>query len=252
MKKRNTFWIVRYFILLFLISTILAAPQTVLAKSNSLSEFVIDQADILTPEEENLIAENLSVVGTKHHIKIIVYTLNDSVGNIDNYITEFKDRQNYPKDCVILAINMLPSNRQIHVQGYGKAHRYIANQRAQSITDNMVSDCQNEQYYNAIRYFVTTVDYDMSHKIEVVLPTLGLILLGSMLFSGMIVFFIVYTSGGRNTTSVNTYLDFSSSKLLAKRDIYTHTTITRHKRESSSNNRSSGGGSSHSSGTSSF
>ena len=107
----------------------------------------------------------------------------------------------------------------------------------------MVSEMKASNYYDGLHEYIEQVNYFMEHKRPITTtPTLLIEIFGSMFVSGIIVFIMVLNSGGKNTTNCNTYLDFSSSKVLAKRDIYTHTTTTRRKRESSSSSGHSSSG----------
>ncbi|SET35804.1 TPM domain-containing protein [[Clostridium] polysaccharolyticum] len=251
MKRHVAFLFPLVMICLCIISAV-SAPDIILAK-NSASEVIFDTADLYTLEQEADLQKKLSETGDSLGIEIVAITLN-GIGNadLDNYISEFWENQNFSNDCVLLVINIDPADRKILIQGYGKGNLYISSKRAKTITDNMVSDCKSEHYYEATCYYIEQVQYYMNHKGEALIPRAGLCLLGSMVFAGIIVLIMVANSGGKDTTNVNTYLDFSSSKLLAKRDIYTHTTTTRHKRQNSSNSKGGGGGHSHSSGSSSF
>lgn len=251
--KRHAAFLFTLVMICLCIMPAFSGADIIMAK-NSASKVIFDTADLYTPEQEADLQKKLTAAGDTLDIKIVAITLN-GIGNtdLDSYVDEFWEKQAFPNDCVLLAINMDPANRKILIQGHGKGKLYISSKRAKTITDNMVSDCQSEHFYEATCYYIEQVQYYMNHKGEALIPRAGLCLLGSMVFAGIIVLIMVANSGGRDTTNVNTYLDFSSSKLLAKRDIYTHTTTTRHKRQSSSNGSGKGGGgSSHSSGSSSF
>lgn len=256
MKKKHTVLLFLVFTLTLLNVSININTKTVFAKESNYT-ILVDDADLLTPEEEEKVSAQLTDLGKKQRLTAVVLTMN-SAGSQDlsNYVENYCEEHNYPKHCVFLAVNMDPANREVLVHGYGKCKLYVNSKRAQQITDGMVPDMSAGNYYDGILYYIDQVDYYMNHKAEVLIPRIALELLGSMLIASMFVLVLVLSSGGKNTTNCNTYLDSSSSRLLAKRDIYTHTTTTRHKKQSSSSSGKSGGGGgggrSHSTGRSSF
>ncbi len=63
----------------------------------------------------------------------------------------------------------------------------------------------------------------------------------SLVIAGIIVGAMAYNSGGRVTVSQGTYMDFSNSKVINRRDNYLRTSVTK-TRKPSNNNKSSGGG----------
>lgn len=210
--------------------------------------FLNDSAGLLSASEYDDISERLISLSNKLDLQVAILTITNSEGyTLKEHARLYLEKYNFSEECVLLTINMDPSNREVQVRGFGKAKRYINNKRAQSITDGMVSDLKSENYYEGMLFYLDRVDYYMNHKIAVLLPMLGCILLGSMLIASIIVFSMVHNAGGKDTTTCSTYLDTSTSKILAKRDIYTHTTTTRTKKSSSSSGGSGGGG--HSSGS---
>lgn len=224
----------------------------VVSAADSDCPVLIDSAKLLSKEEANAVTSELKRVGDKQNIQVVVLTITDAgYEDLDDYVEKFQSTNSYSKNSVFLAINMDPADRRVLVQGHGKCETYIDNKRAQCITDNMVSDMKAGNYSIAIKYYIAQVDSYMSNKTPIILQHLGIELLISMAIAGIIVIIMVINAGGKNTTNFNTYLNPATSRILAKRDIYTHTTTTRHKIQQSSNN-SNGGGGSHSSGSSKF
>lgn len=254
-KKAHLF---TYALLCFcMIATILFVRPIQIEASVSDMERLTDYADILTEDQEELLNDKLTLMSTKCDIDIIVMSISNANGyDLDFYVDSVYKNGSYAKDTVLLAVNMDPYNREILVQGHGECQDYINNKRAQSITDSMVSDMKAENYYDGILKFIDKVEYFSHHKNPV--PTIPQILLeaaSAILVAGIIVFIMVRNAGGKDTTTCSTYMDTSTSKLLAKQDIYTHTTTTRHKIETNNGGgggRSGGGGGGHSTGRSSF
>ena len=62
----------------------------------------------------------------------------------------------------------------------------------------------------------------------------------SLIIAGIVVGSMAYNSGGRSTVYEGTYRDFSTSKIINRRDTYLRTSVTKHKRVSSNNNNRGG------------
>lgn len=254
MKRKYTGLILVLMLFSFILTPSLSATIKGAVKQADIS-FLNDSAQLLTDAQKEDISDKLSDLSNKLDLQVVVLTVQDTgTMELEEYADEYLDNYHFSKNCVILAINMDPYDRKVQVHGYGKCKIYINSKRAQTITDGMVSDLKAENYYDAILFYINRVDYYMNHKAGALIPILGGLLLGSMVLATIIVLIMVHNAGGKNTTTCSTYLDASSSRILAKRDIYTHTTTTRTKKSSSSNNKRGGGGGhgSHSSGSSSF
>lgn len=254
MKKRY-----KWYITILIIFSILCMPLTFHTLDIHAEVFnknqIYDEADILTSSEEKALSNKLQNESKKHNMDIIICTIN-SCGSydLDDYTAIFWDENNFAKDGVILIINMDPSAREILLQKHGKCLEYIPYERAQYITDGMVPEMKAGKYYDGIIECIDKVDLFMNHKAPIPTAKQYVIeIIISLIIATIIVIIMVHNAGGKNTAGCYTYLNSATSKLLAKRDIYTHTTTTRHKIEkSSSSSGKGGGGGSRGSGRSSF
>lgn len=251
---------IRKYILSLLLVCFIFTPlfsQSIIANAKkSQASLLYDNADILTPGEEETLASELNSASSKNDMDVAIVTIENTDGSdLADYVDMLWTELEFSPDGAILVVNMSPSNREIFVQKYGKTKDYISQKRAQHITDGMVSEMKSGRYYDGLHEYIEQVNYFMKHK-RPITPTTTLLIeiLASIVISAVIVFIMVRNAGGKDTTNCNTYLDFSSSKVLARRDVYTHTTTTRHKREKSSSGGHSGGGggSNHGGGRSSF
>lgn len=251
-KRRHVF---TYALLcLCIITTILFVRPIQIEASVSELDRLSDYADILTDNEESLLCDELTTISQKYDIDVIVLTISNA-GNYDllDYTDNLYSSNNFAKNTIILVVNMDPDNREILVKGYEDCYNYVNQKRAQHITDSMVSNMKAGEYYKGILQYIDSVDYFYNHKNPTATPIQLLLELGgAILIAGIIVFIMVRNAGGKDTTTCSTYMDTSTSKLLAKQDIYTHTTTTRHKIESNNSSHSGGGGSSGGAGRSSF
>lgn len=245
-------------VLLLCLSLVSFLPQNVIAsaKADSTHAFVEDDAGLFSDSESEKLNAKLQSVSNKHNINMALFTINQTDGtDLDDYTAKLTSEYALTPNAVILIINMDPTCREVLIQGHGIGETYVNSSRAQYMTDHMVSDLKHGNYYDAGVYFTKKTDYFLKHK-NPVPKTSTFIISGTaaLIISGIIVLIMVRNSGGKDTTTCNTYMDTSTSKILAKRDIYTHTTTTRTKVESNNgnggNHGSHGGG--HSTGRSSF
>ncbi|HAU86802.1 MAG TPA: hypothetical protein DCW90_15330, partial [Lachnospiraceae bacterium] len=125
MKKRHTVLLFLVFVLTLLNASININTKTVFAKESNYT-ILVDDADLLTPEEEEKVSAQLTDLGKKQRLTAVVLTMN-SAGSQDlsNYVENYCEEHNYPKHCVFLAVNMDPANREVLVHGYGKCKLYV-------------------------------------------------------------------------------------------------------------------------------
>lgn len=218
-------------------------PNTILIQAQTTNlPRVYDYADIFTNEEEALLEPMLRTTSDDNGADVIIYTIEHTDGSdLDIYTKQVAYNSGFSKNVVILMVNMDSSHREVLLQAYDTSEEYINHKRKQHITDKMVPDMKEGDYYDAMLLFNKKVNYFFDHKKPVVTGSQLAIELGAALVLALIVVLcMVLGAGDKNTTTCNTYLDASTSKVLAKRDTYTHTTTTRTKIER--NNSSSGGG----------
>lgn len=255
MKKLLTTLIVTLVIFTIGVITVIIDPSGRKDFKNSKPdvEFLNDQANLLTEEDQAILTNKLHEISDQLKTQIVIYTTPSSYLDLDDEASNYLEDHGFAKNCVIIAVNMDPYNREVLISGYGKAKFLVNNKRAQSITDAMVSDLKNADYISAFDYALSCIQDHINHPAGAIFPVLGIGLLISIVLSGIIVFIMVSNSGGVNTTNSRTYLDKDNSRVLAKRDIYTHTTKKKTKKSSSSSSKGgSGGHGSHSTGRSSF
>lgn len=126
--------------------------------------------------------------------------------------------------------------------------------RCNKVMDRMQGDLKEKDYFLALETFCKEVrsymgrDPKFDNIIFRALPQL----IFSLLLSMLIIFFLVRNTSGRNTTTVQTYIDQDNSRLLGRIDHFTHMTVSRVKKSNnnSGGNGGGGGGRSHSSGSS--
>ena len=211
---------------------------------------VYDYAKLLSSEEVSRIealAESYYLENSTHFL--IVTTKDRSEFPVDTTVSKGKQTKlfglavyNYFKDtykedadnCVILTLDV-SSNRYISVIGQGKAATNMDTEREKMIAEKLVSYMKKQDYPKTCQTFMKLSNRYLQVKPginpEAIYLKLWFQILISVLLSGIVVGLMAINSGGKMTTNQKTYLDEEHSNLLAKRDRYIRTSVTRTKRE---------------------
>lgn len=217
---------------------------------------VYDTAGLLSKEEAKELEELCNTYGKENSLDIIIITTN-SIGSQtrQRYMEDFYDKyiydnSNFGGNCAMILVNMDPSDRGVEIQGYGEgpsegdAEYYLNGARIDTILDTVVKPLKTGNYYNAFQDFIKEVDYyvglEYSSKNSLIYE-LWFQMLISLGIGGITVAIMAYNSGGKVTVNSGTYLDHNHSRILAKRDDYIRTTVTRTKKPKNDDNHGGGG-----------
>lgn len=272
----------QYKFIFFLVALcLILAPLTVIsAAAAETLQYVYDNDNLLTADEQEALRELCQTKGEEAGIDIILLTERLSSSSAEKiYMEEFYDAYYdaglLKTDTAMMLINM--ELRNVYIQGYGKCEFYINNDRIEYILDDIVPYLSDADYYNALELFIDEVVYYMgqdkgvsfeyeegqdygeayggeSDYYEVSLTPaqairsvpFGLIALISLAIGGISLAVMASGSGGKVTINNRSYLDNAHSGLTASRDDYIRTTVTKRRKpqetSSSGGPRSSGGG----------
>lgn len=289
-KRKWLSYMLRFsFVFLFCIQFLcIQAPYTLYASSTKETfaeerQRIYDDIDLLSEHEKNELELLFSSYVQKNKLETFVYIIDDlDHKDAEEYLEDIWDENDYgygsTDDYVLMLINMEPGNREIQIQGYGNAQYKIDSSRCDAIFESIKSDMSNGNYFSALKDFIKQVDRywnttnsnsstqptqsqnDNTSKVASTLKNTMIHLVISAILGGIIVGAMAISAGGRMTANQATYLDQEHSRLLARRDRYIRTTITKRakpKEPKKSSSSSSGGGvtkggSSHSSGGGKF
>lgn len=255
-KKRKS--VIRTIFLLLLLCLLLPISNTSAKETDK--NYIIDDADILTSDQEAELNSLAKKYSKERKIDILILTTIDTQGyNTMEYSDQFyndfiNDVPEYNKHCVILCIDMLQRKKSINI--YQDAQKKIDTNRSQKIIDQITPDLKADRYYDAFKIYLKKVHYYSGYSLNVNPDSLFLQLwfqlLLAILIGAVAVGIMIYHSGGRITTNSRTYLDSENSRLTGSYDNYIRTTVTRVKKPDSDNDNSDNGSSSSSSGESGF
>lgn len=244
--------------------------------SNAASDVqrIYDHAGVLNDSEKTELEALAEKYYNKNHFNYLVVTTTekneyvpsnelvayDAEGEVEIYSEAFYTyfTETYGsdyQDCIILAID-LSDNRyadiSCHTSDGGKPSSRMENDRCTRVIKKISSKLTNGDYCGAMKKYMSTVNRYLQIKAGINPDSIFLKIwfqaLISIIIGGVIIGVMVYQSGGKVTTSSRTYLDEKTSKLLARRDRYIRTDVTKVRRETNSSSGGGGGGSSHSSG----
>lgn len=223
-------------------------------KQASAKTVISDSASMLTSGETETLRKYCDNILEQYDTSIYIVT-SDTIGmndNFEGYMEQIGNAADAPEDMVLLFVSIKEGGRVYQIFGYGKAETYLTHERCNKIMDHMQKDLSNKEYLSALTTFCEeTQRYLGCHPrfdsfIFLALPQFGI----SLLLSILVIFLMLHSSTGRNSTTVNNYIDNSHSRLLGHIDHFTHMSVSRVKRSSnSSSSGGGGGGRSHSSGT---
>lgn len=251
---RKSFIIKRFYAIavLCLVLSVLFAPAVLAsAKSGSDNQHVYDKAGLLSTSERSDVETMCEKYSKKDHIDFIVLTHDDADAvDGEQYIEDFNDKMLY-RNSVILLVDMY--NRNIVIEGYGRAESKINSENATAIADELSPYVRDGDYVEAFSRYIKRSDKYMNPIYMNPLAQLAV----ALLIGAIAVSVMAYNAGGRMTAGGDTYIDANHSGLIGRRDDYIRTQVTRIRKPQNNSGGGGGGGisaggMSHSTGRSSF
>jgi len=241
---------VQAIVCMMLFALLIPSTASMVVSAAPADQKVYDEANLLSDTERAEIEEAAIEYGEKREIDIIILTTKGTDGkSLTRYAEDFYDEigPGYDKEhgnTVILSINM--EERDVDLQGYSLAEDYLDNERLDLIREKITPDLSAENYTDAfMTYIKTASDYMGIRKgvnPENILFKWWFQIAVSLVIAGAIVAKMLYHSGGKVTTTNQTYQDTAKTKVLNRRDRYIRTTVTKRKKPKTTNNNRGGGG----------
>lgn len=264
-------------LLMAFVSLIIISPIVSEASGPETGRFVYDDAGLLTETEVLDLEEMCTTYGTQAGIEVYILTHDDpSAPYVETYIENFED-QLPVGDRVYIALDM--EERDVFMEGYGKAETYIHSKRISEIIDKITPDLSDGDYYDAFATYIqmsadymsddSELNYDHNYTADTpqssnpnasnydptwpsesntsdsqlpgFLSNIWIQLLIAVIIGASTVAIMAYNSGGRMTVSGYSYMDQNHSGLIGRRDDYIRTTVTRVRKPENNNNAGRGG-----------
>lgn len=120
--------------------------------SDTTVQHIYDKANLLSSDELSELEEQCTTYGEDAGIEIMILTHDDSsAAYAEDYIEDFED-QLPVGDRVYLLIDMY--NRDVFIEGYGKAETYIHSKRIDVILDEIAPYLSDGYYYDACLTYI--------------------------------------------------------------------------------------------------
>ena len=244
-------------IICFFLCLLLCVAIAVPAFAAENTDFLYDEADLLTASEESSLIKKLASVSTKYEAQIIVATIASmDGGNIDTYVDYVYDSmgfgygENY--DGVLLLVCLDP--REYRILSNGFAGVAIDPDDISNICDVIVGNLSDGDYAGAFHEFADECAYYLDGYINGFPFNAGKSLAISLIVGvaiGLIVAFVLKSQlkSVHSQSCAKEYVKAGSMHINLSNDMFLYRNVTRTKKQSSSSSgsggtaRSKGGGS---------
>ena len=149
-------------VLIVILTLLLCLCPLVSAHAAADDPFIVDDANLLSVQEEARLQATLSSISQQYQAQIVIVTTNSVPGDdIDEYLDTYYDSQSLGygqnHDGVLLLLCM--DLREYRILSNGYAAKAINNNRIDRISDIIVSDLSNGNYYDAFTSFADQCVY---------------------------------------------------------------------------------------------
>lgn len=233
----------------FLLIIIFVLSISVVEASDS-KQRVYDYANLLNREEVGELEKIAEKYSKKRETDFIILTTSDPKGkDVVEYMEDFYDDMALGYDrphgnTAIITIDM--KEREVYLAGFYKGEEYLSDYRLDLIRDKITPYLGNGDYYTAFEKFIKIGYKYMGIRPnadpENILLNLWFQIIASLGIAGVVVGAMAYSSGGKITVSQGTYMDFSNSRVVNRRDNYLRTSVTKTRKPSNKNSSGGGGG----------
>ena len=114
---------------------------------NNYKVILIDEADLLTPDEEAKLVEDMKPVTDYGNIAFWT-TTDDAYNEIEQARVKRNELFDFESGCIFV-INM--NIRKLTIQSYGKINEFVDDSKARSITDNVSTYATSKKYYDCAK-----------------------------------------------------------------------------------------------------
>jgi len=208
----------------------------------AIGQKIYDQAGLLTDREVTKLESLATQVGEKWDTDILIVTVNDPYIDVKQYTEDFYDekiKEQGLKKWNVAMLTLDMNHREVYLNGFYKGKLYLNDSRLDTIREGISPALTDGNYEQAFEQFIWLVDDYMAGEPANIFFQWWFQLIIAVVIGGAITGVFVYNSGGRVTTNNQTYLNKNTSRVLAKRDDYIRTVVTKTKKPSQN---SSGGG----------
>jgi uncharacterized protein len=242
-------------ICLLLICTLAAS-----ASANTTSQYIWDEAGLLSTYEESSLSQTASILVSKYGMDMVIVTTNSTNGKSPQaYAEDFYDSTGYADDGILLLLSM--EERDWYICTTGLAMEIFTENGIDRMGDEMIPHLSDGDYYTGFVTFLNLIpDYfDAYHNGtpvgEEFDPSVILISLGIGLLVALITVWVMRSSmnTAKQCHSATEYVKNGTFDLHLQQDFFLYSRVSKTaKSNNSSGGRSGGGGRSHGGGGGKF
>ncbi|WAA12851.1 TPM domain-containing protein [Fervidibacillus halotolerans] len=234
--RKKSFLIYTFLFSLF-ISFLFAHPAF------AIEQRIYDDAGILSDAEKEELESYAQSVSEKWDTDVLIVTVDDPTIDVKDYTEDFYDRkiEELGLDKWNVAMITLDMNhREVYLAGFYKGELYLNGSRLDHIRESITPDLSAGAYSLAFQQFIDQVDHYLGSEPANIFLQWWFQLIIAVVIGGLVVFSLFWQSGGKSTVHSSTYMDHKTSRVVARKDDYLRTTVTKVRKPQ--NNQSSGGG----------
>ena len=206
---------------------------------------VVDEADLLTADEEKALDAKLAAVEQSHKVRILIGTMQDTggaaLGKVANNVVD-----QIPADNGTIVLLLSMKERDWYISTDNKMRVRITDGKGiEYLSGEFLPDLKEGKYAAAFTTFAATTDemltyyekegepYDPANAFN--LMALGIALACALILGGTIYYMLYeYESNVRSAAEADAYLNHDSFRLTRSEDDFLYTTVTRRTKEKSS------------------
>ena len=206
---------------------------------------VVDEADLLTADEEKALDAKLAAVEQSHKVRILIGTMQDTggaaLGKVANNVVD-----QIPADNGTIVLLLSMKERDWYISTDNKMRTRITDGKGiEYLSGEFLPDLKEGRYAAAFTAFAATTDemltyyekegepYDPANALN--LMALGIALACALILGGTIYYMLYeYESSVRSAAEADAYLNHDSFRLTRSEDDFLYTTVTRRTKEKSS------------------
>ena len=206
---------------------------------------VVDEADLLTADEEKALDAKLAAVEQSHKVRILIGTMQDTggaaLGKVANNVVDQIPADN---GTIVLLLSMKEHDWYISTDNKMRT-RITDGKGIEYLSGEFLPDLKEGKYAAAFTAFAATTDemltyyekegepYDPANALN--LMALGIALACALILGGTIYYMLYeYESNVRSAAEADAYLNHDSFRLTRSEDDFLYTTVTRRTKEKSS------------------
>lgn len=144
------------------VESILADNAGVVGETEAKTALVVDNADVLTDEEEYSFAARLEELGRKHELEIVILTVDSYEGKDPQaFADDYYDYNGYGYGetdngyIIVLNTGKYDGNRNIAISASGTASELLTDTETDVIIEMMINPVKNEDYAGAFDTFIS-------------------------------------------------------------------------------------------------